>query len=158
MLLLAGYVHASGVYKCTLEGHTIFIDRPCVSDVPSDIDMGFPPPDAAPAAAASNSGEMTNPDDQGAARMATASVKNEDIFARQLEVAKTRSDAVRAAVQSHQVLQGMDQSQVETAYGPPVEVQGDRRIYERGGERVAIKFGPHKRVASVSAKRSKRRK
>ena len=149
LLLLASPVYAGGgIYKCVLEGHTVYTQVPCYSDEPP---MDLPPPNTEAAMPAPSNAELAKRYDKDLAEQKALRNLDDDIFVRQVEVARERANAVRAAVLSHRVLKGMDRSQVESALGPPAQVDGNRHVYVQNGQQTTVIFG-RQGVTSVATK------
>lgn len=149
LLMLLGSAQASGVYKCTLEGRTVFTDRPCFSDEPP---IDLPPVNHEAAVPAPSGKELAKRYDQRISKGKAARDKADAAFVKQQQDASKRADTNRAAILDHRVLKGMTASEVKSALGEPDSIDASGTwLFHGDGKRTTIQFDA-KGVSKVQSK------
>ena len=154
LCLLLPLAASAEVYRCTVEGRTVFTDRPCAANAqpaqlpPLQITEDF------------DGGDLAKQHDDRIARQKKARDDADAAFVKQHTEQREREARIRAAIIDHEAVPGMTLSQLDSALGSPDQEDRDgsshRRIYRRADHTVTVRLEDG-RVTHVNRSRKKRR-
>ncbi len=130
-------LHAE-VYRCQVEGRTVFTDRPCAAGArPHEM----PPLGRIPAG---ESADLVEAYDERRSRARESRSRDNALWLEQYRDEKAQAERFEAAIRDHRTLKGMTPDHVRRALGSPDEI--DRRtgtetwFYGLGKKRRALVF------------------